>query len=98
LSIARLFVVPVLELLQNRKPVLPGARWSARLSRNVASQAGREDWVPVRLIEDEAGLTAEPVFGKSNSIFTLVRADGLIRIPADANGLSAGELVKVYDL
>ena len=97
LSIARLFVVPVLELLQNRKPVLPGPRWSARLSWNVASQAGREDWVPVRLIEDVAGLTAEPVFGKSNLIFTLVRANGLIRIPADANGLSAGEIVQVYE-
>jgi molybdopterin biosynthesis enzyme len=28
-------------------------------------------------------------------IFTLARADGLVRIPPDANGLSAGENVEV---
>ena len=41
-------------------------------------------------------MKAEPVFGKSNLIFTLAQADGLIRIPRDANGLSAGNLVEVY--
>lgn len=98
LLIARLFIVPLLELFQGRKPVLPGPRWSARLSRNVASQAGREDWVPVRLTQAAEGLQAEPIFGKSNLIFTLVRASGLVRIPAAANGLSAGEMVQVYEL
>jgi molybdopterin molybdotransferase len=39
---------------------------------------------------------AEPIFGKSNLIFTLVAADGLLRIPPDATGLSAGEQVAVY--
>jgi len=39
---------------------------------------------------------AEPVFGKSNLIFTLARADGLVRIPAAANGLEAGEIVEVF--
>jgi molybdopterin molybdotransferase len=38
---------------------------------------------------------AEPIFGKSNLIFTLAAADGLLRIPPDATGLSAGELVEV---
>lgn len=98
LVIARLFLVPMLELLQNRNPVLPPPRWSARLSINLSSQAGREDWVPVRLLDEDTGLTAEPVFGKSNLIFTLVRADGLIRIPPSATGLSAGDIVQVYEL
>jgi molybdopterin molybdotransferase len=39
---------------------------------------------------------AEPVFGKSNLIFTLASADGLVRIPPDATGLSAGEIVEVH--
>jgi molybdopterin molybdotransferase len=39
---------------------------------------------------------AEPIFGKSNLIFTLSRADGMICIQATANGLSAGEQVDVY--
>ena len=29
--------------------------------------------------------------GKSNLIFTMVATDGLLKIPADATGLSAGE-------
>ena len=40
-------------------------------------------------------LFAEPIFGKSNLIFTLVRADGLIHIPLNANGASEGEVVEV---
>ena len=54
--------------------------------------------MPVRLVESPQGYLAEPVFGKSNLIFTLVRADGLIRIPADANGLPAGARVEVVYL
>jgi molybdopterin molybdotransferase len=66
------------------------------LAINLATQAGRDDWIPVKLIEDGEGLRAEPVFGKSNLIFTLARADGLVRIPPDANGLPAGEPVDVW--
>ena len=95
LVIASLFVVPVIHhllgLVKGRlRPAL-----SARLSLNLASQAGREDWIPVRLYLAEGGYQAEPVFGKSNLIFTLSRADGLVRIPPDATGLSAGEQVEV---
>ena len=63
---------------------------------NLASQAGREDWVAVRLQDGAEGCVAEPIFGKSNLIFTLARAEGLVRIPPDANGLSAGEIVEGY--
>jgi molybdopterin molybdotransferase len=71
------------------------AQLPARLTVNVASQAGREDYQPVRLIPSEEGVLAEPVYGRSNLIFTLVRADGLVRIPAAANGLPQGEEVLV---
>jgi molybdopterin molybdotransferase len=49
----------------------------------------------VRLIRKDGVLTAEPVFGKSNLIYTLVRADGLVKVPADASGIQAGERVTV---
>ena len=75
---------------QKVKPVV-----QARLKINLSSQAGREDWVAVALEQSEDGYLAEPIFGKSNLIFTLTKADGLIRIPADANRLAAGELVSV---
>ena len=44
----------------------------------------------------EAKFLAEPVFGKSNLIFTLASADGLLRIHPDATGISAGETVEVF--
>jgi molybdopterin molybdotransferase len=107
-----LFVVPVIEkllgVLPKPKPTVP-----ARLTVNLSSQAGREDWWPVRLIAETrthgeattrktsgsqvgaATFLAEPIFGKSNLIFTLASADGLLRIDPDATGLSAGEIVEV---
>jgi len=95
LVIAWLFVTPVLEALLGLRRGLPRPAVAARLTVNLPSQAGREDWVAVRLLADEEGFQAEPVFGKSNLIFTLARADGLVRIPPDATGLSAGEPVEV---
>ena len=67
----------------------------ARLLRNVASTAGRQDRVQVKLVHDNGGLGAEPVFGKSNLIYTLIRADGSITVPLDSGGLYAGEEVEV---
>jgi molybdopterin molybdotransferase len=104
-----LFVVPVIENLLGMLPK-PKATLLARLTVNLPSQAGREDWWPVRLLRPEpipAGADstsfpegkveyqAEPIFGKSNLIFTLAAADGLLRIHSDATGLSAGEMVEV---
>ena len=38
---------------------------------------------------------AEYIFGKSNLIFTLVAADGLLKTSPEATGLSAGEIVDI---
>ncbi|MGA2489766.1 MAG: gephyrin-like molybdotransferase Glp [Anaerolineales bacterium] len=100
--IASLFVVPVIKKLLGVKVERPAKSCIARLTMNVPSQAGREDWIPVKLIasadrSDEAnGCSAEPIFAKSNLIFSLVAADGLVRIPADVTGLQAGERVQVF--
>jgi molybdopterin molybdotransferase len=98
LVIASLFVTPVLEALLGLRRSLPESGITATLALNLPSQAGREDWVPVRIVATSQGYLAEPVFGKSNLIFTLARADGLIRIPADANGMPAGAVVEVVYL
>ncbi|MEA3351283.1 MAG: gephyrin-like molybdotransferase Glp [Chloroflexota bacterium] len=92
----RLFVVPVIRALLGETTTRPQATIPARLTVNLASRAGREDWVPVVLTPTSQGYQAEPIFGKSNLIFTLSRADGLLRIPPDATGLSAGETVDVF--
>lgn len=95
LVIAGLFLVPVLSALSGLRQLRPKPSTLARLTTNIPSQAGREDWVAVRLLHSVSGYQAEPIFGKSNLIFTLARADGLVRIPLDATGLSAGETVEV---
>jgi molybdopterin molybdotransferase len=95
LVIAGLFVVPVLEGLQGLPAGRPRPSVSARLTTNLASQAGREDWIPVTLSQEGGGWRAEPIFYKSNLIFTLARADGLLHIPPDATGLEAGARVTV---
>ena len=99
-----LFVVPVIEKLLGSTPH-PRATVRAKLTVNLSSQAGREDWWPVKLrastppsgkgAKGEGEFQAEPIFGKSNLIFTLASADGLLRIQPDATGLSAGEIVEV---
>lgn len=90
-----LFVAPVIEKLLGALPKIQ-ATVTARLAVNLPSQAGREDWWPVKLVRAENGKwLAEPIFGKSNLIFTLAAADGLLHIPPDATGLGAGEMVEV---
>lgn len=98
LVIAWLFVTPMLQLMQGliKEPIKK--QISARLTINVSSQAGREDYVPAKITMENGEYQAEPIFFKSNLIFNLVKADGLVFIPADANGLSAGDMVHVYFL
>lgn len=96
LVIAGLFVKPVVRHLAGMPADEPRAFVPARLSLNISTPDGRESWVPVRLTCGEKGYLAEPIFYKSNLIFTLASADGLICIPAAANGLAAGEDVQVY--
>jgi len=67
----------------------------ATLALDIPSRPGREDYVPCTLARDGATVTARPIFGESNLIFTLVRSDGLVRVPLDRNGLAAGERVQV---
>ena len=93
-----LLVAPTIRRLQGARPDSPASPLRARLARNVASTAGRLDFIPAHLIERDGRMWAEPIFGASNLIFTLVRADALIRIPADANGLQAGAFVDIRPL
>jgi molybdopterin molybdotransferase len=91
-----MFGVPAVYRLQGvTEPPPRGIVW-ARLAHNVASETGREDYVPARLEGVGDGLRAVPVFGKSNLIYTLVNADGLIKIPLNKGGVLAGEWVEVH--
>jgi molybdopterin molybdotransferase len=89
-----LFITPtILALLGTSAP--PQQQVRARLSRNVASDSGREDYIQVRLETRDGEPWAVPVLGKSNLIYTLVNAEGTIKIDLDSNGIKAGEWVTV---
>ena len=70
-------------------------RLPARLSRNLASAQGRVDYVRVRLFQKDGATWAEPILGKSGLISTMVKADGLIEIGMNAEGLDEGVEVEV---
>lgn len=96
-----MMVIPLLEKLLGLPAARPRPLLRARLTINLASQAGREDWQPVRLLPAPASSgaeawLAEPVFGKSNLIFSLAAADGLLKIPPEVTGLAAGASVEVW--
>jgi molybdopterin molybdotransferase len=90
-----MFGAPAIYALLGLASPPPALTTQARLSHNIASETGREDYVPVRLAHTATGMMATPLFGKSNLIYTLVQADGLVKVPINMGGLLAGEWVEV---
>lgn len=91
--IFRMFVNPLVRLLGGESPPREPfpARTRARMGRTVASKPGREDYVRV-VVEDGV---AQPILGGSGALSTVLRADGLVRIPLDQEGVAEGEEVEV---
>jgi molybdopterin molybdotransferase len=97
LNIFSIFGRVIVDQLSGRKKYRLKPTLAAKLMRNVASRTGRTDYVRIKL---EAGsetgeLTATPVFGRSGMLRTLAEADGLLVVPPEKEGLSAGEVVEV---
>ena len=92
------FGAPLVRLLGGETPATAfadGRRTRATLAENVASEAGREDWVRVTLEERDGTLVAHPLRGKSAQIMSLVQADGMIRVPFTDEGIEPGTPVDV---
>lgn len=90
-----LMVAPTIKRLLGVAEPDAFSKVQARLTRRVASAPGREDYVQARLERRDSELWAEPVFGKSNLIFTMVKADGMIHVPLDRSGIEAGDVADV---
>ncbi|MCX6698809.1 MAG: molybdopterin molybdotransferase MoeA [Methanomicrobiales archaeon] len=58
---------------------------------NIPSMKGREEYV--RVLVTDHGVT--PLFGKSGLLNTLVRSNGLVRVPAGSEGVEEGDAVEV---
>src|ERR687890_2539957 len=88
------FAAPLLARLEGAPPPeSPVAR--ARLARKLASTMGMDDWVRVRLGRVGGRLVATPLPRGAGVLTSLVRADGLLVVPAELEGHHAGEEVSV---
>jgi len=87
-------IMPVLRG-ENRKEAFQKVK--AMLSINISSMAGREDWVPVKLLHKEFldKRMVEPIFYKSNLIFSLLDAFGFAKIEPNVTGLENNSEVEV---
>lgn len=94
LFIYRLFAQPLIYRMLGEKHLdLPVPM---ELSQAVPSNHGREECVPVKIDLQEGIYRAIPIIGKSGLISSLSQADGYLRIDRDCEGLSKGEIVRVY--
>ena len=89
-----IFAVPLLASLEGAAP-RERATTKARLARKLASAIGTDDWVRVRLGQVEGEVVATPLPRGAGVLTSLVRADGLLVVPARLEGHHAGELVDV---
>ncbi len=88
------FVRPLIDAMLGAKEGLPRIV-QARLTDNLPSNHGREEYVSVKLFAGEDGYIAKPVYGKSGMITVLADADGYVRIERDCEGLMANTQVDV---
>jgi molybdopterin biosynthesis enzyme len=91
------FVGPAIRKMMNAKCLDPRSEVTALLGNRVASTLGRRDYVRVRLQLDEEGQTvAYPVRSSGSGIISsMTKADGLIEISEDLEGLEKGSKVIV---
>ncbi len=68
---------------------------TARLARKLASTMGSDEWVRVRLGQVAGRVVATPLPRGAGVLSSLVRADGLLVVPADLEGHHGGTEVEV---
>ena len=89
-----IFAAPLLAGLQGTTTVTrPTVR--ARLARKLASPLGMDDWVRVRLGRVGGQIVATPLPRGAGILSSLVRADGLLVVPAGLEGHHAGTDIEV---
>jgi molybdopterin molybdotransferase len=91
------FGKPLLKILSgmSKERVWHHMKIKAKAARNIPSVPGREDYVRVKLEEKDGSFWAHPLFGKSGAISHLAKANGLIKIGIDEEGLEEGEEAEV---
>lgn len=89
-----IFAAPVLAGLEGAAP-RRRPRTRARLARKLASPLGMDDWVRVRLGVVGGTMVATPLPRGAGLLSSLVRADGLLVVPAGLEGHHPGDEIDV---
>ncbi|WP_219415962.1 molybdopterin biosynthesis protein [Pseudonocardia nigra] len=89
-----IFAAPLLAGLEGAAPRERPVT-TAKLARKLASNVGVDDWVRVRLGRVGDEVVATPLPRGAGVLTSLVRADGLLVVPAGLEGHHAGERVRV---
>lgn len=75
---------------------MPGPEMlSATLSRQVSSSLGQEEFLRVKVGKVGENIIATPVSRGAGILMSLVRADGIVRVPAMSEGFGAGSEIAV---
>ncbi|MCB8983086.1 MAG: molybdopterin biosynthesis protein [Ardenticatenaceae bacterium] len=90
-----IFVEPLLARWQGQPPYEPPTL-QATLTRKLNSPTGDDDFVRVAVGQVGDRVLATPLNRGAGVITSLVRADGLVRVPRFSEGLNAGTAVTVH--
>lgn len=90
----RLFAMPLIYALQGLEAPAPEFL-RVRMSRRVASPLGHEEFLRVKVGKVGDRFIATPVSRGAGVLMSLVRADGVARIPAQSEGIGAGTEIDI---
>jgi molybdopterin molybdotransferase/putative molybdopterin biosynthesis protein len=91
---AQEFLGPMLAELQGL-PAAQGARLKARLARKLFSAPGFDEFVQVKLGRVDDEVVAVPLARGSGVSMSLVRSDGVVRVPPESEGIERWREVSV---
>ena len=89
-----LFIRPILLRFQGMEPTRKNIL-RAYVGRNIPSRLGIEDFIRVNVGKVGKRYILLPLSRSAGSISTLIRAEGIVRIPQDKEGLEEGEDIEV---
>ena len=91
-------VRPLLRLLAGEGDLFRSPTRMVTMAENVSAKPGREEYVRVRLEKRDGDWLAYPVRGPSGAVATLARADGVVQIPLEVEGVKEGDKVAFFDM
>lgn len=90
----QLFAVPLINMYLGRQHG-ESEQLTATVSRNMASPMGVDEYIRVKLGVVNDKCIATPISRGAGLLMSVVRADGMLRIPANSEGVKAGTEVSV---